>query len=227
VSARILIVEDDAGLRMTLGDRLRREGHDVVLAVSGEAGLELGRSGRFDCIVLDVGLPKRDGFSVCCELREARVEAPILMLTARGEIADKVAGLRLGADDYLTKPFQMVELLARIEACLRRSARAERGAGGAAEIVIGAARVDLRRMVVERDGREVALTATESRLLRYFLEHRGAVVSRAELLDVVWGAAEITTRTVDVHVAALRRAIEPGRAPRFLVTVHGVGYQLL
>ena len=224
---RILFIEDDAGLRMTVTDRLTRESYVVNTAVDGDEGFALALAGPFDLILLDVRLPGKSGLEVCRALREAQVQTPVLMLTARGQLADKVAGLKLGADDYLTKPFEMAELLARIEARLRRAPEVPRDAPG--EHRFGAIRVDLRRAEVERDGAAVELSAKEFQLLRYFIEHRGATLSRQELLDEVWGYESTpTTRTVDVHVGWLRRKLEESpHRPQLIVTVHGLGYKFI
>jgi len=222
--SRILLVEDDPGLRLTLTDRLKSEGYRVDTAEDGEAGLARATGHRFDLVVLDVMLPRKSGFDVCRELRQRGVGTPILMLTARGQVTDRVVGLKLGADDYLTKPFEMAELLARVEARLRRS-----GGDPPAHPVhrFGPVEVDLRRAEVRRDGAPVDLSAKEFQLLRYFVQHPGATLSRSELLDRVWGYdAMPTTRTVDVHVAWLRRKLEPNpRHPELILTVHGLGYK--
>ncbi len=222
---RILLVEDDPGLALTLTDRLTGEGYHVETAVDGDAGVERGTSQHFDLIVLDVMLPRRNGFDVCRALREQGQHAPVIMLTARGHVADKVAGLKLGADDYVTKPFEMVELLARIEAQLRRSPSTPSPAGST--YTFGGVHVDLRSAEVSRDGCPLQFSAREFRLLAYFIEHRGATLSRDELLNEVWGYnAMPSTRTVDVHVAWLRQKIEPNpRHPQYLHTIHGLGYK--
>jgi two-component system alkaline phosphatase synthesis response regulator PhoP len=221
---RILVVEDEPGLVLTLSDRLRSEGHEIEVATDGNAAFEAARAGSFDLVVLDIALPKRSGLDVCRDLRREGVDTPILMLTARAELTDKVVGLKLGADDYLTKPFEMMELLARVEALLRRSGRALVGPGAYA---FGDVRVDFRKAEVYRSGEAVALSALEYKLLAYFIERRGVVLSRDELLDRVWGyEATPTTRTVDVHVASLRQKIESNPAkPRWILTVHGLGYR--
>jgi two-component system alkaline phosphatase synthesis response regulator PhoP len=221
---RILVVEDEPGLVLTLSDRLRSEGHEVEVATDGNAAFEAARAGSFDLVVLDIALPKRNGLDVCRDLRREGVDTPILMLTARAELTDKVVGLKLGADDYLTKPFEMMELLARVEALLRRSGRALAGPGAYA---FGDVRVDFRKAEVHRAGEAVALSALEYKLLAYLIERRGVVLSRDELLDRVWGYdATPTTRTVDVHVASLRQKIEANPAkPRWILTVHGLGYR--
>jgi two-component system alkaline phosphatase synthesis response regulator PhoP len=225
---RLLLVEDEAGLVLTLSDRLRREGYHVDSASDGVAGLERATAEGFDLVILDVGLPKLQGFDVLRTLRERGVDTPVLMLTARGQLADKVAGLKLGADDYLAKPFEMAELLARIEARLRR-VPAPAAPAGSQQFDFGGLRVDLVKAVVTRGSEPVDMSAREFQLLRYFVEHRGEVVSREELLERVWGLrADTTTRTVDVHVAWLRQKIEPNpEHPQFLITVRGAGYRFL
>lgn len=223
----VLLIEDEPGLVLTLGDRLRAEGYRVELAADGERGLELGLAGGahgpFGLILLDVMLPGRDGFEVCRALRRRGVRTPILMLTARGEVRDRVAGLRLGADDYLVKPFDPGELVARIEALLRRAPAPE-----ACELVrFGDVEVDPRGMSVRRAGVEVELSAMEFQLLVYLIRHENVVVSRAAILRDVWGFQRAPrTRTVDVHVTWLRSKLEPERgAPRFIRTVRGAGYK--
>jgi DNA-binding response OmpR family regulator len=222
---RALLVEDEPSLVLTLVDRLQSEGYEVESAEDGESGLELGLRGAFDIIVLDVALPGRSGFDVLRDLRQKRVETPVLMLTARGQVVDRVLGLKLGADDYLPKPFDMMELLARIEAVLRRKQGSP--AGNTGSYAFGDVRMDFRRAEVARDGRPLELSSLEFKLLRYFVEHRGALLSRQELLEKVWGyPAVLQTRTVDVHVASLRQKIEPHPSkPEYIVTVHRMGYR--
>jgi len=221
---KILLVEDEPGLVLTLKDRLRSEGYTVETASDGSQGLEKALAGGIDLIILDVMLPKKNGLDVCRDLRQHEVATPVLMLTARGQVVDKVLGLKIGADDYLTKPFDMMELLARIEALLRRPAD-PRNAGSAFQS--GALRVDFRSTTVMRDGEPVALSAREFQLLRYFIEHRGETVSREELLKNVWGyEATPATRTVDVHVAWLRQKLEDDpRHPQLILTLQGLGYK--
>ncbi len=223
---RILLVEDEPGLVLTLRDRLTSEGYAVDTAGDGEQGLACARRERFDLIILDVMLPRRNGFEVCRALRDGGNTTPIIMLTARGHVADKVSGLKLGADDYVTKPFEMVELLARVEAQLRRVPSRAAGTGA---YQFGSVCVDFRSAEVLRDGSPVAVSAQEFRLLCYLIEHRGETVSRERLLNDVWGyGAMPSTRTVDVHVAWLRQKIEPNpRHPRYLLTVHGLGYKFV
>ncbi len=237
MSARLLLVEDEPSLARTLNDRLAAEGYEVVLAADGPSGERLAREGGFDVALLDVNLPGKNGFDVCRDLRRDGIDIPILMLTARNELVDRVLGLKLGADDYLAKPFETLELLARIEALLRRRRDGAQASTSPREPALhgyrfGNVRVDFDRAQVWRSGEdgaetEVACSALEYRLLRFLIEHRGEVHDRDRLLDEVWGYdATPTTRTVDVHVSSLRQKIEPnpGR-PEFLVTVHGLGYR--
>ncbi len=220
---RILLVEDEPGLVLTLSDRLSSEGYDVASAADGDRGLELASNERFDLILLDVGLPGKNGFDVCRELRDRGVQTPVIMLTARGQVVDKVVGLKLGADDYVTKPFEMAELAARIEARLRRAPASHES------YEFSGIRVDVRGATVFRDGQELELSAREFKLLCYFVEHRDATLSRDELLNEVWGYESMpSTRTVDVHVAWLRQKIEPNpKHPQFILTVHGLGYKFV
>ena len=221
---RILLVEDEPGIVLTLTDRLAREGYAVDSAADGESGLERASKEPFDLLLLDLMLPRMSGFDVCRELRKRGIETPVIMLTARGQVVDKVVGLKLGADDYVTKPFEMAELLARVEAHLRRVPATPHPAEG---YVVGDIRVDFRRAEATKDGQPLDLSAREFQLLRYFLEHRGATLTREELLNEVWGYNSMpSTRTVDVHVAWLRQKIEPNpRHPQFILTVHGMGYK--
>jgi two-component system alkaline phosphatase synthesis response regulator PhoP len=221
----VLFVEDEEALQMTVGDRLRKEGLVVEYAANGDEGLEKATQRPFDLIVLDVMLPKKNGFDVCREIREAGLITPILMLTARGQTSDKVNGLKIGADDYVTKPFNMLELMARVEALLRRAPiRPTTQTGG---YDFGPIHVDLVGTEALRDGTTVNLSAREFQLLRYFIEHRGATLSREELLKQVWGYnADMYTRTVDVHVASLRQKLEDDpKQPKFILTVQGLGYK--
>jgi two-component system alkaline phosphatase synthesis response regulator PhoP len=225
---QILIVEDEIGLVTTLKDRLRKEGYAVSSARNGVSGFELASSKTFDLLILDLMLPRQDGLTVCRKLRQRGLRVPILMLTARRQLKDKVAGLEIGADDYLTKPFQMAELLARIEALLRRAGNATAGtATGTAVHQFGAVSVDVMRTEVSRGDNAVVLSAKEFQLLKYFLEHRGATLSRDVLLREVWGyAAAPSSRTVDVHVAWLRQKLENDpKVPDFILTVVGFGYK--
>lgn len=221
---RILVIEDEAALRLALSDRLASEGFEVSTAEDGDSGYERAATEPVDLVILDVMLPGRSGFDVCRDLRRDGIDVPVLMLTARGEVIDRVLGLKLGADDYLVKPFETVELLARVEALLRR-ARPDTEGG---TFAFGEVRVDFRRMTVTRAGEPVELSALEFRLLRFLVERRGEVLDRETLLDEVWGYdADVYSRTVDQHVATLRKKIEADpRHPRYLVTVHGAGYKL-
>jgi two-component system alkaline phosphatase synthesis response regulator PhoP len=222
---RILLAEDEPGLVLTLTDRLESEGYTVEVVRDGAAALEQGKDGAFDLILLDVGLPKKNGFDVCRDLRQLGVAVPVLMLTARGDVTDRVVGLKLGADDYLTKPFEMIELLARIEALIRRTGAPVPASSGAYRF--GDIEVDFKRAEVHRGGTPIELSALEFKLLSYFLEHRGDLLTRKELLKQVWGhEALLHTRTVDVHVAWLRQKLEVNPShPQFITTIHRRGYK--
>jgi len=221
----LLFVEDEEGLRMTVGDRLRNEGYAVDCAANGDEGFEKATQLPFDLIILDIMLPKRSGFDVCKGIREAGLITPILMLTARGQTSDKVNGLKIGADDYVTKPFNMLELVARVEALMRRAPIRPAAQSGGFDF--GSVHVDLVGTEAAREGKPVNLSAREFQLLRYFIEHRGATLSRDELLKQVWGySADMYTRTVDVHVASLRQKLEDDpKQPKFILTVQGLGYK--
>lgn len=223
---RILFVEDEAAFAVGMIDRLESEGYKVEWAQTGAAGYETALKRPFDLIVLDIMLPGKSGFDICRDLRREGVNAPVLMLTARGEVVDRVLGLKLGADDYVQKNCEPVELMARIEAVLRRSGGNSLVSAGHAEF--GDVRVDLRKHEVSRGGKPLTLSPVEFRLLEYMIERRGAVVTREELLENVWGLqADTLSRTVDVHIAGLRKKIEAdSRYPRFLLTVKGTGYKL-
>lgn len=227
MNERILLIEDEAGLIITLTDRLKSEGYQVETADDGEAGLARATSESFNLILLDVMLPKKNGFDVCHDLRQKYIQTPIIMLTAREELTDKVVGLKLGADDYVTKPFEMVELLARIEALLRRVPSLP--IPDPDTYRFGSVHVDFRKAEVQVNGIMVELSAREFSLLRYFIAHQGAAISREELLNDVWGYHAIpATRTVDVHIAWLRQKLEPNpRHPQFFLTVHGLGYKFV
>jgi len=227
VAPRILLVEDEPSLVLTLSDRLLSEGYRVETAGDGNEALARVEEIPVDLILLDVMLPGKNGFDVCRDLRQRGVAVPILMLTARTQVTDRVVGLKLGADDYLTKPFEMIELLARVEALLRRARTPIAPATGV--YAFGDVEVDFRRAEVTRDGDPLALSALELKLLRHLIENRGLVVSRDELLDQVWGyGASAHTRTVDVHVASLRQKIEPlPSRPQYVVTVHRLGYKFV
>jgi DNA-binding response OmpR family regulator len=224
-SARILIVEDELPMRTALTDCLEAEGYRVMAAADGAAGLEKALAEKPDLILLDLMMPKLDGFSVCAELRRLGQGTPILILTAKGQVEDRVRGLDLGADDYLAKPFSIEELLARVRALLRRWERASATPG---ELTLGAVRVDFARQQAWRGKKPVHFTAKELAVLRLLAEAEGEVVSREKFLDVVWGCAAFpTTRTVDNHIASLRAKLEPDpEHPRWIKTAHGAGYRL-
>lgn len=223
--SRILIIEDERPMRTALEDALAAEGYRLLSAADGASGLEKAVGEKPDLILLDVMMPKLDGFAVCAELRRLGHAAPVLMLTAKGQIDDRVAGLDAGADDYLVKPFNMDELLARIRALLRRSLKQGRSVD---VLKLGETHIDLVRQTAAKGKRELHLTAKEFAMLRLLAEADGEPVSRERFLDVVWGyAAFPTTRTVDNHIASLRSKIEPEPGkPRYLKTIHGVGYRL-
>ncbi len=220
----ILLVEDEEALRMTLSDRLRSEGYVVDFAIDGDEGLDKATGLPFDLIILDIMLPHRSGLDVCRDVRGAGLATPILLLTARDQTIDKVLGLKLGADDYVTKPFDTLELMARVEALLRRRlpVRASQSVHQ-----LGPIRMDVRGTEVTRDGKPVPVSAREFQLLRHFMEHPGATLSRSELLHEVWGYEDGTfTRTVDVHIASLRQKLEKDpKHPEIIVTVPGMGYK--
>jgi len=219
----ILLVEDEPGLRKTLSDRIRGEGFRVEVAANGIDGLEKAATGAFDLVVLDIMLPKKNGIDVCRDLRQQGVQTPILMLSAKSQTIDKVVGLKMGADDYLTKPFEAPELMARIEVLLRRPVIRD----SSSEIQLGSVRFNTRRAELSRSGKPIPISAREFRLLRYFTEHRGEALTREELLQAVWGYDSApTTRTVDVHVAWLRQKLEDdSKKPKWILTVHGIGYR--
>jgi two-component system alkaline phosphatase synthesis response regulator PhoP len=221
LSRHILLVEDEPGLVLTLTDRLRREGFEVTAASDGHAAAGIGRQQHFDLVVLDIMLPGQSGFEVCAQLRRSDTRTPILMLTARSAVEDRVRGLRLGADDYLQKPFEMSELLARIHALLRRAAPAPR------LLRIGRAQVNFDAGTVTAGGESLDVSAQSLRLLEYLVVHAGQTITRETLLGKVWGHKHApSTRTVDVHIAWLRRALEQDpRDPRHIVTVHAMGYR--
>lgn len=225
MAAKILIVEDEAGLVTTLRDRLRKQGYTVSVARDADSAFELTARASFDLIVLDIMLPGKSGLAVCEKLRKDGSSTPILMLTARRQTKDKVAGLKAGGDDYLTKPFHVTELLARIEALLRRPSNMS--GPSAVRFQFGTVEIDVRRTEVSRDGKLVPLSAKEFQLLQYFLEHRDATLSREELLKQVWGYQGVpSTRTVDVHISWLRQKLEQDpKNPQYILTVVGFGYK--
>ncbi|MEX2572346.1 MAG: response regulator transcription factor [Gemmatimonadota bacterium] len=227
--SRILVVEDNANLAYGLATTLELEGHSVLIAETGPHGLRLARDESPDLIILDLMLPGMDGYRVLKQLREEGIETSVIFLTARGEEADKVMGFRLGADDYVTKPFGMLELLARVNAHLRRNALiSSQRANGSGIERFGEVEVDPAARTVRVRGEEVGLTPKELDLLLALLRRDGAVVSRVELLKEVWDhRAAVMTRTVDMHVAELRRKLEDNPSqPRFILTVWKSGYRL-
>jgi two-component system alkaline phosphatase synthesis response regulator PhoP len=224
---RILVVEDAEDLAIVLRDRFRREGCSVDTVRDGESALCAAEQNRYDLILLDVKLPGVSGFEVCRELRQRNDATPILMLTARSETVDKIVGLQLGADDYVTKPFDMGELVARVEALMRRASYGSRVPEG--RLTFGDIEVDLPGAEVRRGGARVVLTAREFLLLRHLIENRGVVQSRDVLLKAVWNYdTALTTKTLDVHIAWLRQKLEdePSR-PKHIVTARGLGYKFV
>ncbi|HKA02299.1 MAG TPA: response regulator transcription factor [Candidatus Solibacter sp.] len=227
MSTRVLLVEDEPGLSLTLSDLLTNEGYEVETAKDGVAGLERASAGGFDLLVLDLMLPRMNGLEVCRELRRHGKDLAILMLTAKSQLTDRVVGLKLGADDYLTKPFEPPELLARIEALLRRTKKEK--LAPLASFQFDNIDIDFERNRVTRAGAAVNLAAKELELLRYLIHHRGNVVSREELLEGVWEYQPgVSSRTIDVHVAWLRQKLEDNpQTPRHIHTVRGVGYRFV
>lgn len=223
---RILVVEDDEQISLALQHGFEYEGYAVSLATDGEAAIRQFDRIRPDLVILDLMLPRRSGLEVCDELRQRPESVPIIMLSARGQEIDKIRGLRAGADDYVTKPFSFLELLARVEAVLRRSSPGEEGELDR-ELVIGALVVDVPRCEAMRDGEPVEISPRELDLLCYFARHPDRVLTREQLLHSVWGYDQAPrTRTVDMHIAKLRKKVEPEPThPRVLLTVHGRGYR--
>jgi DNA-binding response OmpR family regulator len=223
--SRILIIEDETPMRTALADVLEAEGYRVLTAADGESGLHRAVEEKPDLVLLDIMMPKLDGYEVCAELRRLGHAVPILMLTAKGQVEDRVAGLDVGADDYLVKPFSTEELLARVRALLRRLRRQARAV---LKLKLGGVEIDLARQTAMRGRKPLHLTAKEFSMLRLMAETPNEPVTRERFLDVVWGyAAFPTTRTVDNHVASLRGKLEPDpESPRWIKTVHGIGYKL-
>jgi DNA-binding response OmpR family regulator len=223
--SRILVIEDELPMRTALRDCLESEGYRVLAAADGESGLKRAIEDKPDLILLDIMMPRLDGFAVCAEVRRLNNPVPILMLTAKGQIEDRVHGLDLGADDYLVKPFSTEELLARVRALLRRTRKQTRVP---ASLTLGDARIALARQTATRGRKPIHFTAKEFAMLRLLAEGQGEPVSRERFLDIVWGyTAFPTTRTVDNHIASLRSKIEKDPDnPKWIQTVHGVGYRL-
>jgi DNA-binding response OmpR family regulator len=226
VTQTVLVIEDDPAMREGIRDNLDLEGYQVLTAATLREGRDLVRNAKPHLVLLDLMLPDGDGMSLCRQLRAGGFRQPIIMLTARGEEADKVLGLEVGADDYVVKPFSLRELLARVRANLRRTVGPE---ALGTPIAVGIAVVDFGRHQLLREGMAMEVSAKEMELLRYLVEHRGQVVSRDALLAEVWGhQLEIATRTVDNFVMRLRKKIEPDPSePAYLITIHGVGYKLV
>jgi len=227
--AKVLIVEDDEAMSAALRDGFEYEGYAVTVARDGTTGLRLAAEGSPDVIILDVMLPKMSGLDVCRKIRGDKSTVPILMLTARGQEIDKVLGLKTGADDYVTKPFSFLELMARVEALIRRARGGQGRPQDPGPRAFGDVEVDFRKCEATKGGRPIDLSARELRLLEYFLEHPGEVLGRDRLLNAVWGYdSDSFSRTVDMHVAKLRRKIENRpEDPRHIVTVHGIGYKFI
>jgi DNA-binding response OmpR family regulator len=225
MNERILIIEDETPMRMALADLLAAEGYRALTAADGETGLTRAIAEKPDLILLDVMMPKLDGFALCAELRRLAMAVPVLMLTAKGQIDDRVTGLDAGADDYLVKPFSTQELLARVRALLRRLERKNRGP---LTLQLGEVTIDLARQTAVCGVKQLHLTAKEFAMLRLLAEAEGEPVTREKFLDAVWGyTAFPTTRTVDNHIASLRGKLEANAdSPRWIKTVHGVGYKL-
>jgi two-component system alkaline phosphatase synthesis response regulator PhoP len=225
MNSHILLVEDEPGLRLTVSDLLASEGHSVETAVDGPTGLLKGANRELDLIILDVMLPGKNGVEVLKELRKQGCDTAILMLTAKGRVMDRVVGLKLGADDYLAKPFDPSELLARVEALLRRVTK--KGRVGVARFEFNRVEADFESGEVKKNGELVSLAAKELQLLRYLIDRRGVVVTREDLLRHVWEYnSDVSSRTIDVHVAWLRQKLEDNpQSPKFIQTVRGVGYR--
>lgn len=225
MSSRILLVEDEPGIAMTVTDLLESEGYEIHTASDGHSGLKRALEDHFDVIILDVMLPGKDGIRVCRELREGGVVSAVLMLTAKTQVPDRVAGLKTGADDYLTKPFDPDELIARIEALLRRTRK--NSPAPVLRFQFSNVAIDFEREEVFKDGVQITLAGKELQLLRYLIDNREKVISRDELLKNVWEyQAAVASRTVDVHLAWLRQKLEPNpQTPRHFHTVRGVGYR--
>src|SRR6266700_7973368 len=222
MSSNILLVEDEPGLSLTVSDLLVAEGYTVDTAMDGPTGLKKGMTRAFDLILLDVMLPGKNGFDVCKELRQHGCDVAILMLTAKTQVVDRVVGLRLGADDYLAKPFDPAELLARVEALLRRVTKKKRVP--VARFEFSNVTVDFESWQVSKNGEPVTMAAKEMQLLRYLIDRRGSIVSREELLQNIWEyQSDVSSRTIDVHIAWLRQKLEENpQSPRHIHTVRGV-----
>lgn len=224
--AHILVIEDEPSVAIALRDSLESEGHSVQVVSDGSAGFQIASSESFDLILLDLMLPKMSGLEICQRLRADEIETPIIMLTARGASSDAAFGLKLGADDYIPKPFDVGELLARIEAVLRRS---NRNQTEKQIFTIGNVHLDLRRLKATRNGEPLDLSPREFEILQLLIAHTGETVTREQLLHHIWGEhASLYTRTIDAHITRLRQKIEPNPAnPEYIITAHRVGYRLI
>jgi DNA-binding response OmpR family regulator len=224
--AKILVVEDEPNMVVGLRDNFEFEGYEVITARDGVEGLQLALEESPDLVVLDVMMPRMSGLEVCKQLRAQRASIPIIMLTARGQEVDKVVGLELGADDYVTKPFSIRELLARVKAVLRRTSVLPKELD---QHTFGDVEVDLRRCRVLKSGKALDVSSKEFELLKYFICHAGETLSRHQLLEDVWGYEHYpTTRTVDTHLVRLRQKLEPNpEQPEYFLTVHGTGYRFV
>ncbi|MBT3275053.1 MAG: response regulator transcription factor [Spirochaetales bacterium] len=221
---RILIIEDDQAISMALRDRLLSEGYAAESVHDGLIGLEKALAVSWDLLILDIMLPSKGGLEVCRDLRAKEIDVPVLILTARDDTVDKVVGLKMGADDYLTKPFEMVELLARVEALLRRRGRSTIRPD---EYRIGEYQLNVSRNELTREGVPIRLTSYEFKLLKFLCERRGDVIDRDTLLNAVWGyESDIYSRTIDVHIASLRKKLGDTIRQEFILTVRGRGYKL-
>lgn len=229
MTARILLIEDDPGIAFTVSDRLTMEGYQVLQAADGLQGEQLALEQQPDLILLDIMLPGKDGFQVCQSLRHQGLNSPILMLTARSTDIDTIMGLKLGADDYLSKPFDMQVLLARIEALLRRAAKpAKEDTPSPTVISFGQFRIDTQQQILKKNAQPIGLNSQEYRLLHFLASHPDQVHSRDQLLDAVWGYnSEVTTRTVDVHIAWLRKKLDDQPVARHIITLRGRGYKFV
>ena len=226
--AKILLIEDEQGLVMTIQDRLIEEHYEVEVATDGADGFEKALNNSYDAIILDLMLPKKNGLDVCKDLRQKGIETPIIMLTAKGQVIDKVLGLKLGANDYMQKPFEMMELLARVEVQVRKKS-VSAPISNNQEYRFGQVTVNFRKGEIKNSGQSVNLPAKEFQLLKFLLENEGVVLTRDQLLNEVWGYDALpSTRTVDVHIAWLRQKLEANsHHPVHILTVHGFGYKFV
>jgi two-component system alkaline phosphatase synthesis response regulator PhoP len=225
---KILLIEDEAGLVLTIQDRLEEERYTVEVAKDGETGFEKALDSTYNLIILDLMLPKKGGLDICRDLRQKGIETPILMLTAKGQVIDKVLGLKLGADDYMQKPFEMMELLARVEVQLRKKS-SKKKKEDVGIVTIGDTEINFQKVEVIKSGEAISLSAKEFQLLKFMVENEGVILSRDQLLNEVWGYDALpSTRTVDVHIAWLRQKLEEdSRYPKHILTVHGFGYKFV